>query len=74
MSTAAGRDREQGYEDEQDYDNASRASLAEEVGVGIADTDTTPGRSDAGSAHSEANPTGNVGIADYSVADDPDRG
>jgi hypothetical protein len=73
MRTDGGRDPGQDYEDEQDYDNASRASLAED-GTGIADQGTPPGRSDTGSSHSEASPTGNVGIADYSVADDPDRG
>jgi hypothetical protein len=57
---------------EQDYDNASRASTAEEVGGGIADEDTTPGSGDTGSTHPEADPTGDVG--DYSAADDPDRG
>lgn len=74
MRTEPRPDPERGYEDEQDYDDASRPSLAEEVGGGIADEDTTPGRSDTGSTHSEADPTGNVGIADYSAADDPDRG
>lgn len=74
MRTEPRRDPSQDHEDEQDYDDASRASLDEEVGGGIADGDTTPGRGDTGSTHSEANPTGNVGIADYSAADDPDRG
>jgi hypothetical protein len=59
---------------EQDYDDASRASL-EEAGTGLVDeADTVPGRSGSGSTHPEPNPTGNVGISDYSVADDPDQG
>ena len=62
---------------EQEYDNASRASL-EESGLGEAgttdDEETVPGRSGSGSAHPEPNPTGNVGLSDYSVSDDPDHG
>ncbi|MEV6717598.1 hypothetical protein AB0M48_36810 [Lentzea sp. NPDC051208] len=61
---------------QQDYDEASRTSL-EEAGadqVGVDEADTVPGRSGSGSAHPEPNPTGNVGLSDYSVADDPDRG
>lgn len=56
---------------EHEYDEASRASLDEE---GTDDSDTVPGRSGSGSAHPEPNPTGNVGLSDRSVADDPDRG
>jgi hypothetical protein len=56
---------------EHEYDEASRASLEE---AGTDDADTVPGRSGSGSAHPEPNPTGNVGLSDYSVADDPDQG
>jgi hypothetical protein len=56
---------------EQEYDDASRASL-EESGTG--EDDTVPGRSGSGSTHPEPNPTGNVGLSDYSVSDDPDAG
>ncbi|MCR3750757.1 hypothetical protein [Lentzea californiensis] len=56
---------------QQDYDEASRTSLEE---AGTDEADTVPGRSGSGSAHPEPNPTGNVGISDYSVADDPDQG
>ncbi|MEU7474681.1 hypothetical protein AB0A63_01770 [Lentzea sp. NPDC042327] len=59
---------------EQDYDNASRTSL-QEAGTDVVDeAETVPGRSGSGSAHPEPNPTGNVGLSDYSVSDDPDRG
>jgi hypothetical protein len=61
---------------QQDYEEASRTSL-EEAGadeVGIDEADTVPGRSGSGSVHPEPNPTGNVGLSDYSVADDPDQG
>jgi hypothetical protein len=60
----------------QDYDEASRTSLQEAGtdGAGVDEADTVPGRSGSGSAHPEPNPTGNVGISDYSVADDPDQG
>ncbi|SES21522.1 hypothetical protein SAMN05216188_12695 [Lentzea xinjiangensis] len=57
---------------EQEYDDASRVSLEESSETD--DADTVPGRSGSGSAHPEPNPTGNVGISDYSVSDDPDRG
>jgi hypothetical protein len=57
---------------EQEYDDASRASLEESGTVG--DEETVPGRSGSGSVHPEPNPTGNVGLSDYSVSDDPDRG
>ncbi|GLY51421.1 hypothetical protein [Lentzea sp. NBRC 102530] len=54
---------------EHEYDEASRAPLDE------ADEDeAVPGRSGSGSVHPEPNPTGNVGISDYSAADDPDEG
>lgn len=53
------------------YDEASRASLEE---AGTEEADTIPGRSGSGSVHPEPNPTGNVGLSDYSVADDPDQG
>ncbi|MDX8050820.1 hypothetical protein SK571_15640 [Lentzea sp. BCCO 10_0798] len=56
---------------QQDYDEASRTSLEE---AGTDEADTVPGRSGSGSPHPEPNPTGNVGISDYSVGDDPDRG
>ncbi|ANZ41617.1 hypothetical protein BBK82_42380 [Lentzea guizhouensis] len=56
---------------EQEYDEASRTSLEES---GTDDADTVPGRSGSGSVHPEPNPTGNVGLSDYSVADDPDQG
>ena len=56
---------------EQDYEEASRTSLQE---AGVDEADTVPGRSGSGSIHPEPNPTGNVGISDYSVADDPDQG
>ncbi|MET9225788.1 hypothetical protein [Lentzea sp. NPDC003310] len=56
---------------EPEYEDVSRGSLAEDDENR---EDTTPGRSDSGSAHPEAPPTGNVGIADYSAGDDPDRG
>lgn len=56
---------------QQDYDEASRTSLEE---AGTDEGDTVPGRSGSGSVHPEPNPTGNVGISDYSVADDPDQG
>ncbi|GGU17326.1 hypothetical protein [Lentzea flava] len=55
---------------EQEYDDASRASL-DESGE---DAGTVPGRSGSGSAHPEPNPTGNVGLSDYSVSEDSDRG
>ena len=56
---------------EHEYDEASRASLEE---AGTDDADTVPGRSGSGSVHPEPNPTGNVGLSDHSVADDPDQG
>ncbi|MEU0884115.1 hypothetical protein ABZ345_36450 [Lentzea sp. NPDC005914] len=56
---------------EQEYDDASRTSLEE---AGADEADTVPGRSGSGSVHPEPNPTGNVGISDYSAADDPDKG
>ncbi|GGM88262.1 hypothetical protein GCM10011609_26220 [Lentzea pudingi] len=56
---------------EQAYDDESRTSLEE---AGADDADTVPGRSGSGSVHPEPNPTGNVGISDYSAADDPDQG
>jgi hypothetical protein len=56
---------------EQEYDEASRTSLEE---AGEDEADTIPGRSGSGSVHPEPNPTGNVGISDYSAADDPDKG
>lgn len=55
---------------EQRYDDASRTSLNEAAG----DDETTPGRSGSGSAHPEPNPTGNVGLSDHPVSDDPDQG
>lgn len=56
---------------ERQKDDASRTSLEES---GTDSDDTVPGRSGSGSTHPEPNPTGNVGISDYSVSDDPDRG
>ncbi|NGY64311.1 hypothetical protein G7043_35895 [Lentzea sp. NEAU-D13] len=56
---------------EHEYDEASRASLKE---AGTDEADTVPGRSGSGSVHPEPNPTGNVGLSDHSVADDPDQG
>ncbi|MGW4209123.1 hypothetical protein ACWEIJ_14140 [Lentzea sp. NPDC004789] len=53
------------------YDDASRTSLEE---AAAENDETTPGRSGSGSAHPEPNPTGNVGLSDRSVSDDPDRG
>ncbi|WP_309111591.1 hypothetical protein [Saccharothrix sp.] len=58
---------------EREYDAASRASL-DEQSDGPLDEGNPPGRSDTGSSHPEASPTGNIGIADYAVDDDPDRG
>ncbi|SDG57376.1 hypothetical protein SAMN05216553_109146 [Lentzea fradiae] len=55
---------------EQRYDDAARTSLDEAT----EDDGTTPGRSASGSTHPEPNPTGNVGLSDYSVSDDPDQG
>lgn len=56
---------------EHEYDETSRASLEE---AGTDEADTVPGRSGSGSVHPEPNPTGNVGLSDYSVAEDPDQG
>ncbi|GAA0255969.1 hypothetical protein GCM10010492_66040 [Saccharothrix mutabilis subsp. mutabilis] len=58
---------------EREYDAASRASLDEQAD-GPLDQDNPPGRSDTGSAHPEANPTGSIGVADHAVGEDPDRG
>ncbi|MFC3893127.1 hypothetical protein ACFOWZ_16760 [Lentzea rhizosphaerae] len=55
---------------EQEQDDAARVSLDEAT----ESDETVPGRSGSGSAHPEPNPTGNVGLSDYSVSDDPDRG
>lgn len=60
--------------EEREYDAASRASLDEGASGPLDDIGNPAGRSDTGSDHPEANPTGNIGISDYSVADDPDRG
>lgn len=65
-------ERDEQQSDEQQYDDASRASLEESSDVD--ESETVPGRSDSGSTHPEPNPTGNVGLSDYSVSDDPDRG
>lgn len=46
------------------YENASKGPL-EENAEGPLDEGNPPGRSDTGSTHPEANPTGNIGIADY---------
>ena len=56
---------------EHEQDDASRTSLEESSPVD--DEETVPGRSGSGSPHPEPNPTGNVGLSDYSVSDDPDR-
>lgn len=56
---------------EHDHDEASRTSLEE---AGTDEADTVPGRSGSGSTHPEPNPTGDVGLSDHSVADDPDQG
>jgi hypothetical protein len=66
-----GTERRQEQEQEQEYDDASRASLKE---AGTDEGDTVPGRSGSGSVHPEPSPTGNVGLSDYSVSDDPDGG
>jgi hypothetical protein len=59
------------HDPEQEQDDAARVSLDEAAGN---DDETVPGRSGSGSVHPEPNPTGNVGLSDYSVSDDPDRG
>lgn len=66
--------REPEHDFESDYDNASRASLDEGAAGPLDGDDHPPGRSDTGSTHAEADPTGNIGLSDYSVADDPDQG
>ena len=58
--------------EEQQYDDATRTSLEESSEVD--ENETVPGRSGSGSPHPEPNPTGNVGLSDHSVSDDPDRG
>lgn len=60
-----------GQQQEQPFEDAAQTSLEEDTG---GDQDTVPGRSDSGSTHPEPNPTGNVGLSDYSVSDDPDQG
>ncbi|MCG8922578.1 hypothetical protein [Lentzea sp. CC55] len=56
---------------ERHYDEAtSKAPLDEST----ESDDTVPGRSGSGSVHPEPNPTGNVGLSDYSASDDPDQG
>jgi hypothetical protein len=56
---------------ERQYDDASRTSLEE---AESANDETTPGRSGSGSTRPEPNPTGSVGLSDFSVSDDPDQG
>ncbi|MFT7834732.1 hypothetical protein Q5530_01105 [Saccharothrix sp. BKS2] len=59
---------------EQEYDDASRASLDEGASGPLDGIGNPAGRSDTGSDHPEASPTGNIGLSDRSVADDPDQG
>ncbi|MDU0288377.1 hypothetical protein [Saccharothrix longispora] len=67
-------DDERGNAPGQDYDDVSRAPLDEQASGPLDDEgDGIPGRSDSGSTHPEANPTGSVGLADYSNVD-PDNG
>lgn len=67
-------DHERRNDPERECDNAGRASLEEESPGPVEDIGNPVGRGDTGSAHPEADPTGDIGLSDHSVADDPDRG
>ncbi|MFC6091056.1 hypothetical protein [Saccharothrix lopnurensis] len=70
----AGTDHQPGNDPEQEYDDAGRASLDEGASGPLDGIGNPAGRGHTGSDHPEASPTGDTGLSDRSVADDPDRG